>query len=360
MTKKQHYMSREERIKLESYLEAGKSVAWIAKQLGFARQTIYNEIKRGTYLHTVQWWEELRYSAVKGQDIHEQAQRNKGREHKLRSDAEYMRFLEDRMLGIQEDGSVKKKKRYSPAAALAEARTAGYQMSVCVNTIYNSIDQGIFPRLKNHMLWEKPYRRRQKKDRREKKRVHEKLPSIEQRPQEINQREELGHWEMDLVVGPKGSSCCLLTLTERKTREEIIRKLPNKKAASVRRALNKLEREMPDFQMKFKSITTDNGGEFLEYKKLIRSVRKGTRFDIYYCHSYAAWEKGTNENHNRMIRRWLPKGTNLDKVTKEQVAELQDWMNHYPRKALNWKTPAEAAATIVPTPYPAALSGNRY
>ena len=70
---------------------------------------------------------------------------------------------------------------------------------------------------------------------------------------------------------------------------------------------------------------------------------KGQRFDIYYCHSYSAWEKGSNENHNRMIRRFLPKGTNFDEVSSREIRKIQDWMNHYPRRSLNWSTPAEIA-----------------
>lgn len=106
-----------------------------------------------------------------------------------------------------------------------------------------------------------------------------------------------------------------------------------------------LERKMrKGFRNIFRSITTDNGPEFLEYDKLIQSIYGGKRFDVYYCHSYAAWEKGTNENHNRMIRRWFPKGTDFTRVTKKDIAELQNWMNSYPRKVLNWQTPEEIAA----------------
>ena len=65
---------------------------------------------------------------------------------------------------------------------------------------------------------------------------------------------------------------------------------------------------------------------------------------MYYCHSYSAWEKGCNENHNRMIRRFFPKGTNFDQITDRQIRRVQDWMNQYPRKSLAWKSPSEVAA----------------
>lgn len=151
---------------------------------------------------------------------------------------------------------------------------------------------------------------------------------------------------MDLVVGPQeGSGAVLLTLTERRSRQEMIFKLANRKAASVRAVFNRLERQLgkQQFRETFKSLTTDNGPEFLEYEKLVKSIYGGTRFVVYYCHSYAAWEKGTNEVHNRMIRRWFPKGTDFAKISRQKIAEAQTWMNNYPRKILGWKTPTEAA-----------------
>ena len=134
-----------------------------------------------------------------------------------------------------------------------------------------------------------------------------------------------------------------MTLTERRSRQEMIFKLADKKAATVRSVFDKLERNLPNFREQFRSITTDNGPEFLEYDKLVESIHGGKRFNVYYCHSYSAWEKGTNENHNRMIRRRFPKGTDFKRVPKRQIAELETWMNHYPRKILGWKTPLEAA-----------------
>ena len=149
---------------------------------------------------------------------------------------------------------------------------------------------------------------------------------------------------MDLVVGCKGSSAVLLTLTERMTRRELIFKLPNRKAATIRKQFDKLERKMGRqmFRDVFRTITTDNGSEFLQYDELRRSVFDGKRFEVYYCHSYCAWEKGTNENHNRMIRRWFPKGNDFGKVSHKQIAQVESWMNNYPRQILGWLTPLEA------------------
>ena len=344
-----HHMTRDERLKLDALRRAGVSVAKCARQLGFCRQTIYNELGRGEcdVVHEVNGYlrDMKEYSADKGQQLHDDHQAMKGRPMKIGTDRAYADFLERKMLGIGEDGKADRRKRYSPAAALAAARAEGFATSVSVNTLYSYIDKGVFLRLTNKDLWVKGKKKKGGK-RPERRTVHPKLPGIWERPEEINQRQEFGHWEMDLVVSGEKGRGALLTLTERQTRQEKIFKLPDKRACSVRAVFDRLERNMSrkQFQETFKSLTTDNGPEFLEYDKLRQSIRDGPRFDIYYCHSYSAWEKGTNENHNRMIRRWFPKGTDFSKVPQREIAALQDWMNGYPRKSLGWKTPLEAAS----------------
>ena len=338
MMKKQHYMTRDERYRLEAYLRAGKSVAWIAREMGFCERTIYYEKKRGqfTYTNPAHGWykNEIRYSADKAQQIHDYNQTAKGRPLKIGSNRAYADFLECK---ISHD-------RFSPAAALAAARRSGHLTSVCVSTLYSYIDKGVFLHLTNKALWVKG--RKKKRNYEPVRRIpHPLLPNINYRPEHIMQRNEYGHWEMDLIVGKEKTPAVLLTLTERKSRQELIFKLPNRKAATIRGVFDQMEKRMGKraFQAKFQTITTDNGPEFLEYDRLIQSIHGGERFKVYYCHSYSAWEKGSNENHNRMIRRFFPKGTDFTRVTKKQVQWVQDWMNHYPRKILNWYAPSEVA-----------------
>lgn len=342
MTKKQHYMTRDEREQLEAMRRNRIPVAEIARQLGFCRQTIYDELKRGAYIHTCPYWDEVRYSADKAQQRHDYHQTAKGRPLKIGNDRKYADFLEKKMLGLQEDGKIDRRKRYSPAAALALARAAGFSTSVCVSTLYSYITKRIFLRLTNKDLLEKG--KKKKQGYHPVQRIaHPALPSIAKRPELINQRAERGHWEIDLVVGKSGSSHVLLTMVERKGREPMVFKLPNKQAATVRKVFDLLEGEMgrQQFREAFKSVTTDNGSEFLEYEELIKSIYGGKRFDVYYCHSYSAWEKGSNENFNRMIRRWFPKGTDFSRIPKREIAECQDWLSHYPRKILGWRCAAE-------------------
>ena len=329
---KQHYMTEVERYKLEAYLEDKIGVSEIARRLGFSRQTIYNEIKRGTYIHTGKHKDYPIYSAMKGQDVYEKRQHNKGRPEKLKQGSSYMKFLEAKLIGLQPNGKIIKKKRYSPAAALASAVKAGYKEKICTVTLNNYIYRGHMGRAKAANLWESPYRRKYGTSK--SRVVHPQFPSIEIRPEYINLRAEPGHVEMDLIISGKKGRSTLLTMTDRLTRKETIIKLPNKKADSVIAALQTVNGQI-------RSITTDNGVEFLAYEKMKQLVP-----EIYYCHSYAAWEKGTNENHNRMIRRWYPKGTNFDLVSEETLTDLMEWMNNYPRKSLGWMTPNEVTELV--------------
>lgn len=169
--------------------------------------------------------------------------------------------------------------------------------------------------------------------------------SIEQRPEEIDEREEFGHWEGDTVYSGKGkrkTTRALLTLTERKTRKEIIIAIPNRKAETVVKALDALERKLGArrFRAIFKSITFDNGTEFAAAEELERSCvnKRLPRTKVYFCHPYSSWERGTNENTNGMIRRRFPKGTNFAAVTNTQIAQAENWINNYPRKILGYKS----------------------
>ena len=152
--------------------------------------------------------------------------------------------------------------------------------------------------------------------------------SIEQRPEAINLRLENGHYEIDTVLLTRAKNYCLLVLTDRKSRHQIIRLILNKSAESVNQALKLILK-----QHQILSITADNGTEFNRLSDVF------SKEHIYYAHPYASWERGTNENHNRLIRRWLPKGTK--KTTPKEVAFIENWINNYPKKCLNYKSPRE-------------------
>ena len=142
---------------------------------------------------------------------------------------------------------------------------------------------------------------------------------------------------MDCIESVKGDTSCLLTLVDRYTRECLIFKLGRQTQAAVLRRINGLERNMgaAAFKRKFKSITVDNGSEFLHWEKLEQSVlSKGKRTAIYYAHAYSAWERGSNENLNGFIRYFIPKGTVIKDLREQEIKVLEEFINTYPRKIL--------------------------
>ena len=132
--------------------------------------------------------------------------------------------------------------------------------------------------------------------------------------------------------------------TERKTRNEIIFKLPDHSATEVVKAVDRLEITWGSmFSDVFKTITVDNGTEFSYFNELERSCTKPDekRTKVYYCHPYSSWERGSNENNNKMVRRIVPKGTNFDSMTDDEVLDMQIWINGYPRRIHDYHSAAE-------------------
>ena len=320
-----------DRLRIEVLLKAGHKKKEIADILSVHISTIYREIKRGRFeALNSDYTTEERYSPDIAQEKKNEALAAKGADIKIGKEREFADRIEEIIIN---DG-------YSPAAALAKVKEEGYTFSICVTTLYSYIDKGIFLNLTNKQL---PVKRKGEK------RVYRKTTakraskgeSIEKRPEEINEREEFGHWEMDTVVGKKGvSKKSLLVLTERKTRKEIIMLLKEHTAAAVVKALDRLERKLgAKFRDIFKSITVDNGSEFADYEGMKRSRRgKKDRTKIYYCHPYSSWERGSNENQNKLVRRHIPKGTDFDDKTQREVDKIEEWINNYPRCIFDYRT----------------------
>ena len=156
--------------------------------------------------------------------------------------------------------------------------------------------------------------------------------SIEEISDEVNNRNVFGHWEIDTIVGKKESSPVFLALDERLTRKRHIVKIPSRSSDSVRLGLEKIaELYGESFETVFKSVTSDNGSEFVD---LSRYLPKSTK--VYYAHPYSSYERGTNEKQNSLVRRFFPKGQSFDNVTDEQVAFVEHWINNLPRKIFNY------------------------
>ena len=331
------HLSQNDRIKMETMLNSGHKVVEVAEYLHVHRSTIYREIKRGEYTHrNSDYTEETRYSSDLGQKNHDWNAQGKGRNIKIGNDRPLAEYIEGKII---ED-------KYSPEAALAAAAESGIEFttSISVRTLYRYIDKGIFLKLTNKDLPVKGKRKKHNKRVRVQKRASAG-ESIETRPDEVKDREIFGHWEMDTVKGKQGvTKSCMLVLTERKTRDEIIVKLPDQKAASVVEAIDRLERKWGDmFTKVFRSITVDNGVEFSDYEGLERSVlHEGEkRTFAFYCHPYSSWERGSNENNNRLIRRHIPKGEDFDEKQDRDIEYIENWINNYPRGIFGFKTSAQ-------------------
>lgn len=336
-SRKGKHLKRTDRIVIEQMSRGGYPPRDIAATLGRDQRTIERELLRGQVVHKdTEWREKNVYSSDRGQCIHDFNATAKGPGLKLGKDYELVEFVRNRITEHKD----------SPDVVAYRMREAGMERAVCTKTLYNYIDQGLIAGVSNESLWEKRKRKKQQQRclRRSAKRIS-KGASIEQRPSSVGDRDEFGHWEMDLVVGPTAkSNTALLTLVERKHRILITLRLPNKTQISVLEAINRIERQYGArrFREIFKSITVDNGSEFLDFKALeISTFSKQQRTQIFYAHPYSSWERGSNENANKLIRRFIAKGRDISRFTKRTIKDVETWITDYPRRILDFKTPNE-------------------
>lgn len=345
-TKKTGYkhFTESERYKLEGLLEAKLTVPDIANKLNKHKATIYREIKRGLVRRISYCLEELTvYRANVAQKDYEIKVVNRERSLKIGKDKALEEYIRKKLLI----------NKYSPDAIIGEIRAKGIRFAgmICTKTLYSYIDRGIFTGITNASLWEKRKTRKKRHKKIKRTRRHYQPPKrIDQRPEDINKRLEYGHWEGDCLKGPaKKEKESLFTLTERLSREEIIIKIKGSRQSEILRSLNQLEIKYgPKFADKFKTITFDNGVEFLDWQSLEgSSLWQGKqRTQVYFAHPYSAWERGSNENQNRIIRRFIPKGKSIATISENEVKEIENWMNNYPRKILGYKTPNQLVSEI--------------
>jgi len=340
--KKFKHLTLRERYQIEILLKEKHKPIEIAKILGKGIRTIEREIKRGTVrlLNSDLTYKE-EYCADAGQRIYEENAANKGPMLKIGKDHKLVKYIEKKII----------KDKYSPDAVIGEikAKNMQFEAKICTKTLYNYIDrEDVFLNLTNKDL---PTKREKKKRGYKKVKIaHKNLKgtSIEERPAEVEERKEYGHWEMDCVVGKReGKGAVLLVLSERSLREEIIIKIPRKTQEAVIAALDKLEMKYKEgFREKFKTFTVDNGVEFLNHKGIEGSKinESENRVKVYYAHPYSSWERGTNENINKLIRRFIPKGTDIDVVSEERIKYIENWINNYPRRIFGYKSSKEMAA----------------
>lgn len=327
-------LSERERYQIEALTRSRLTSTEIAQQLGRDRRTIERELARGSVVQRDSELRERRcYCADAGQRVHEENASNKGRTLKIGYYHSLARYIEEKI----------GKEKYSPDAVIGEIKVKGmrFETTICTKTLYNYIDRGLFLNISNKDLQvKKDGKQRKYRAVRSVALNNQKGRSIEERPEIIESRSEAGHWEMDCVVG-KGKAC-LLVLTERMSRKELIYKLKSKTQKEVKAVIDKLERKYKGrFRKLFKSITMDNGCEFLDCESLEKSCLNNPetkRTVCYYAHPYSAWERGSNEAANKLIRRFVPKGSNIGNLTQADIRRIEHWMNNYPRRLFGYRT----------------------
>ena len=308
----------------------GKTLQEIADVIGCHKSTISRELKRGTVTQRKSDLTEYQtYFPETGQAVYEKNRSRCGAKYKLMKATAFIHFAVKKM---QLD-------HWSPDAVCGYVKANQlFEATVCTKTLYHYIDLGLLP-VKNIDLPLKVTRQTKKK----RIRQHKKIlgASIEERPAHIEERQEFGHWEIDTVLGNRKKGAALLTLTERKTRKEHILKIRQKTVESVHNAVQSLKSLYGDrFSSVFKTITSDNGSEFSELTQTVH--QDGVA--VYYTHPYTSCERGTNERHNGLIRRFIPKGKAIENVDDTLIGYVENWCNTLPRKILGYQAPNDQFA----------------
>lgn len=332
--RKGKHLRWEDRLKLQSLLKVRPRLTQkqIAEALECSRSTVKRELKRGETEHLTTLLEIIIVYSPDLAQLHcEQQYSAKGPDYKLGADYVLAKAIGDKIL----------KENYSPDAVLMYFNQTQWpsETRICTKTLYTYIEEGIIPGVGNHQLLMQGKREKKTKGSgRRHQRVVTAKRSIADRPKEADTRSEFGHWEIDTVVGGTGTAPdVLLVLTERVSRYELIRKIPARDQNSVIAALDSIERQMGSvtFRKVFTTITADNGSEFLAAERVEgSSLTKKRRTRLYFAHPYSAFERGSNEQANGIIRRFIPKGSDLSLYSKKTVRAIQDWMNAYPRRIL--------------------------
>lgn len=321
--KKYRRITWTDRLIIEKLYNSGYSYPAISRKTGFAVSSVYTEIQRGLYPH--QGAECTRrpfhYSAQIAEDVAVWLASGKGCPLKLGKHHAYAQVVASRILAGE-----------SPDQIVGDLRRRG-KWTVSTVTLYRYIDQGYIPGVTNKNLVVKSRRKRSYNKVKRASRPPAGT-SIERRPGNIATRFTFGHWELDTVIGKaKGTGQAAMVLTERLTRYEVIVKLSAKSSKAVVSALSKVAEKFP--KGTFQTITCDNGSEFADFQGMERVA------PVYYCHPYSSWERGSNENANRIIRRFFPKGQSMARRTQADCDAAAHFLNHMHRKSLNYATADE-------------------
>ena len=311
--KKYKQLNYEERVTIKVCLWQKMSIRQIALKMGRSPSTISREIKRGITIDGT-------YFAESTARLVRQRKLNDKRKRKMSNPAIYNYVLE------------KLKDKQSPHIIQNDIKK-DIGLEIGKDAIYKYIWR-FHPDWKKYLTRQKKYKYKNKKGKKQMK-IENKI-NISERCEKANKRQEFGHFEADTIFSCKGSKSALLVIVDRLTRRTKIKKLERKCAALTSSSIVfALKSEYKSSQIY--SITYDNGCEFAGHEY----VNKMLHCKSYFCNPYHSWEKGTVENINGLIRRFLPKGTDFDTISEEYIQYIENWINNRSMKILNWKSPNE-------------------
>ena len=297
-SKKIQHLTYAKRMQIEALLKTKITKIEIASIVGISRATLYRELKRGSVIQkNSDWTYCYKYFADVGQNRYEA---NRTNSHRKSLKPLYEKELNELQI-------LMKTRQWSIGAAYSQMKPF-----LCLRTLYNYLKKSSKKRVKSS----KPRRN-----------LTHLGKSIEIRPEIVETREMFGDYEIDLIVSGKNLKGALLTIIERKTRCGFIVKLKEKTSAEVIKALKA-------FPFPINSITTDNGSEFA-------GLEDALNIPVFYTHPYSSWEKGSIERFNGLIRWFVPKGSDISKISDDKIKAVEEYFNSLPRKILNWQTPKD-------------------
>ena len=320
----------DERVKIEFMVKKKYTMQEMSEELGRNKSIISREINRHCERicdYNTGIWKKV-YSAAVAQGKYEYSKKQAGKKCKL--SRALKQFIEDKIL-IE---------KWSPeeVAGYIKVNDIKFDIQPSFQLIYYWIEKGKLNIKPTDLVHKAKLEKKEKVEKSEKLPKH-KEKSIHNRPKEIDENKEFGHWELDCVEGKKDTKKTYMTLLERLTKKYIVIEMKEHTNSCVTEAINALEEKYGEnFKKIFKTMTTDNEHEFLNYDNIERSKkdRRRKRTKVYYTDPYSSWQKGMNENCNGILRRFIPKGTDLNKITKEKLDKVLQKINGKPRKILGF------------------------
>ena len=314
MTNKNYcHLTLEQRYKIEALLKAGHKAPFIADQLHVNKSTLYRELGRNRT-------KKGSYSACSAHEISQEKKERFALHRKFSPAME--RFIRDKLSNQQ----------WSPEQITGYCKRKDIPM-VSHERIYQFIyqDKAKDGQLYKHLrVASKKYRKRYGGGKNKSSTIKDRV-SIDLRPDCINNKERVGDWEIDTIVG-KGNKGAIVTIAERATAFVLIARLNGKNAMELAKAVVRLMAPFKDLVL---SITSDNGTEFAMHKYIAKKIQA----EFYFAHPYSSWERGLNEYTNRLIRQYIPKKTDFNDVNDQQIKNITMKLNSRPRKKLGFKSP---------------------